>query len=171
MNKSVSFFLIAAILFSSLTACLKDQAAEPCKYDPCQLKAPAAEIQAVQTYLDTTGVTDAVQHCSGLFYKIVTPGTGVAPDPCINSIVARYRGSLTNGNVFDSGQFQQPVQLGGFIRGWVNGLPLIKQGGRMMLYVPPSLGYGSQARTDQNGVVLIPANSTLVFDVELVTVY
>lgn len=172
MNKLSVLLILAASL--SLSACLKDQApAEPCTYDPCEFKVSAAEIASVQAYLDSAGITGTTQHCSGLFYKIEAAGTGKTPHPCTSSIVARYKGMLANGNVFDSGQFQQPIPLGGgLIGGWVNGLPLIKEGGRIMLYVPPSLGYGSQPQYDRtNGSLKIPANSITIFDVELLTVF
>lgn len=169
MNR-FSILLILAVVFS-LAACFKDQSEpQPCVYDPCASK--ASDTAAVRAYLDSAGITGTTQHCSGLFYKIVAVGTGKSPDPCANNIIARYNGTLTNGNVFDSGQFQQPVPLNRLISGWVRGLPLIKEGGRIMLYVPPSLGYGDKAQYDPTtGALRIPANSITIFDVELLTVY
>jgi FKBP-type peptidyl-prolyl cis-trans isomerase FkpA len=76
-------------------------------------------------------------------------------------INVNYTGRLTNGTVFDQGTFPQPYKLYDLIRGWTSTLPLIKQGGRMRLFIPPSLGYGARA------IGSIPANSILVFDVEL----
>lgn len=168
MNRFSGLLIFAVILFC-LSACFKDSQPQPCTYDPCSYKAP--DTAAVRAYLDSAGITGATKHCSGLFYKIETIGTGNSPDPCINSIIARYKGTLINGNRFDSGQFQQPIPLSGLIAGWTNGLPLIKEGGRIHLYVPPSLGYGSQAQRDDAGNVVIPANSVTIFDVELLTVY
>lgn len=170
MNRFSSLLFFAVILFS-LSACLKDAEPQPCTYNPCTFKAPDIETAAVQAYLDSVGITGTTKHCSGLFYKIENTGTGKSPDPCTNSIIARYKGTLKNGNKFDSGQFQQPIPLSGLIAGWTNGLPLIKEGGRIHLYVPPSLGYGNQAQKDQAGNVVIPANSITIFDVELLTVY
>jgi FKBP-type peptidyl-prolyl cis-trans isomerase FkpA len=171
MNRFFSSFLFFAFVIS-FSACSKSEEVPPCTYDECAFKAPASEIVAMQAYLDSAGITGTTQHCSGLFYKIEASGTGKTPDPCLNSIVARYKGTLTNGTEFESGQFQQPIPLGGgLITGWVNGLPLIKESGRIILYVPPSLGYGSQIRRDAAGNVTIPANSITIFDVELLTVY
>jgi len=172
MRTFASFLFISAVALFAFSGCFKTPEPEPCVYNPCEYIAPATEIAAVKAYLDSSGITGTTQHCSGLFYKIETPGTGKTADPCTNSITARYKGTLTNGNRFDSGQFQQPVPLGGgLIAGWTNGVPLIKEGGRIMLYVPPSLGYGNQPRTDQAGNVVIPANSITIFDVELLAVY
>lgn len=155
---------VALIFFAG---CLKskDQGfSQQCNYDSCALKAPASEIQAVQQYLADSSLT-ATQHCSGLFYRIESEGTGVRPTPC-SYISVRYKGKLANGTVFDKSAdgavFSQ--YLGNLIRGWVNGLPYIKEGGKIHLYIPPTLGYGSQGNST------IPANSMLVFEVELVDV-
>jgi FKBP-type peptidyl-prolyl cis-trans isomerase FkpA len=154
--------LIASILMLFIfTGCLKSPSHE-CNYNACAVVAPASEIQAVQNYLSAHSIT-AVQHCSGVFYVIESQGTGVAPTAC-SFINANYTGKLTDGTVFDQGSFQQPYQLTGLIRGWTNTLPLINRGGKIHLYVPPTLGYGSQP------VGSIPANSILIFDIELTSV-
>ena len=157
--------VIYALVFVSLASgCLKKDSVDPCNYDPCSLVAPAAEIQAVKDYLAANNLTAAAQqHCSGVFYIIDAPGTGAAPGIC-SMVSATYIGKLTNGNEFERGSFQRPIQLGGLIRGWANTLPLIKQGGKIRLFIPPTLGYGSQA------VGSIPANSILIFDIDLTSV-
>lgn len=134
----------------------------PCAYDPCAQKASAAEIQSVQDFLTANGIT-AQQHCSGLFYRIDTEGTGASPGIC-SAVRITYEGRLTNGNVFESTTSPVAFNLYQLITGWKNGLPLIKAGGRIYLYIPPSLGYGSAA----NGS--IPANSILIFRVDLLEV-
>ena len=156
---------IALILFAG---CLKnndDQGFEQqCNYDSCAVKAPASEIQAVQQYLTDSSLT-ATQHCSGLFYRLETEGTGERPNPC-SYVTVKYKGKLTNGTVFDNTATGAAYSnyLANLIRGWVNGVPYVKEGGKIHLYIPPSLGYGSQ------GSSAIPANSILVFEVELVDV-
>ncbi len=157
----IKSFLFALVLFVSLSGCLKgsEGTEQNCDYNACSFVAPATEIAAVQTYLTDNSIT-ATQHCSGAFYIIDAAGSGATPNVC-SFINANYVGKLTNGTVFDQGTFQQPLQLGQLVRGWVNTIPLIKQGGKIRLYLPPSLGYGSQA----NGS--IPANSILIFDLEL----
>jgi FKBP-type peptidyl-prolyl cis-trans isomerase FkpA len=154
-------FLFALVLVAGLSGCLKgsEGTEENCNYDACAFVAPTSEIQSVQTYLTDNNIT-ATQHCSGAFYIIDVAGTGATPNIC-SFINASYVGKLTNGTVFDQGTFQQPLQLGKLVRGWINTIPLIKQGGKIRLFLPPSLGYGSQA----NGP--IPANSILIFDLEL----
>jgi len=69
--------------------------------------------------------------------------------------------------VFDQGTNQFLV-LGATILAWQKGIPLLKRGGEIKLYIPPSLGYGYTDLVDRNtNAVIIPANSTLLFDVKL----
>jgi len=152
-------FLLTIVLGLLFYSCKKSG----CDYDSCAYTAPSAEIQAVQTYLNNNSITGTTQHCSGLFYKIENSGTGNNPGACSN-VTVKYKGMLTNGTVFDQATTPVSFNLGMLITGWRNGLPLIKEGGKIILYTPPSLGYGSQA----NGS--IPANSILIFEVELIVV-
>lgn len=167
---SLSTVFASIFLF---TSCTKNESTstQTCTYDSSAVKAPAAEVLALQHYLDSAGIT-ATRHSSGLFYTMQSQGTGAAPNAC-QGVEVRYKGMLTNGQVFDSSSTPIPLLLSNVIYGWRNGIPLLKQGGKITLYIPPSLGYGDQTqydRTDPNKV-LIPANSNLIFDVELVTVY
>ena len=166
----MSVFVILAFSVFGFTSCLKDAEPQPCTYDSCALKAPAAEIAAVQAYLDSMNITGVNQHCSGLFYRIENPGTGIAPEAC-SAVNASYKGMLTNGTVFETQTTGINFTLSSVIRGWTNGLPLIKEGGRIHLYIPPTLGYGTQERRDQSGALVIPANSILIFEVNLARVY
>ena len=159
LKKIIYGFLIIA----SFSGCLKNSEMEnPCNYDPCAFQAPASEIQAVQDYLAANNI-NATEHCSGLFYAIETAGTGAAPGVCSN-ITVNYEGRLTNGNLFDASTAPITFNLSQVISGWKNGLPLVKAGGRINLYIPPSLAYGN---TNQGS---IPPNSILVFKVDLIAV-
>jgi FKBP-type peptidyl-prolyl cis-trans isomerase FkpA len=71
--------------------------------------------------------------------------------------------------VFDQ-ETNQLYTLGGLIAGWQQGLPLISKGGVIKLYIPPSLGYGNTAQDGKNGNVAIPANSILIFNIDLINV-
>lgn len=148
--------LSAVVFFGLLAGCSKNPS---CDYNECSIKAPDSEIQAVQSYLSSKGITNAVQHCSGLFYVVDNIGTGKHPNAC-SSVNVDYVGTLTNGNIFDQNTAIS-FGLDGVIPGWRNGIPQLRAGGEIHLYVPPTLGYGNQ----QAGS--IPPNSILVFDVKL----
>ena len=105
----------------------------------------------------------------GLEYWDIKTGTG--PEATAGkTVVVNYTGWLTNGKMFDSSVGRQPFtfHLGGgeVIKGWDEGVAGMKVGGKRQLRIPPDLAYGS--RGVGNG--LIPPNSTLVFDVELLGV-
>lgn len=164
--------LLTLTVAGALAGCLKSpEETRTCTYDECAVKAPATEIQGVKDYLAQNNIT-AVEHCSGLFYAIDSIGTGVSPTVC-SGVSVRYKGMLTNGNVFDSSNTStRPFALQDLVRGWINGLPKIKTGGGMRLYIPPTLGYGAQPVTNRTtGAVIIPANSILIFEVMLDAVY
>ena len=157
-------FPAALMAFLMLSSCLKEKNIV-CNYNDCGVVVPNAEIQAWQNYLAANSIT-AVQHCSGLFYRVEIPGTGQSPVTC-SYVSVRYKGYFTNGAVFDEATTAIPISLTQVIPGWKNGIPLLKTGGRIVLYVPPSLGYGNQDVRDQNGNIVIPANSYLIFEVNL----
>ena len=96
---------------------------------------------------------------------------GDGPAPKTGDMVSvHYTGTLLNGTKFDSsvdrGQpISLPIGVGQVIKGWDEGIMMLKQGGKAKLIIPPHLGYGSQGA---GGV--IPPNSWLVFDVELIKV-
>jgi peptidylprolyl isomerase len=106
---------------------------------------------------------------SGLRYQIINEGSGPHPKKGQN-ISVHYKGSLVNGNVFDSSYKRKepiefPVGAGHVIEGWDEGLLLLKEGTKAQFVIPPDLAYGDQ---EVGGV--IPANSILIFDLELMKV-
>jgi FKBP-type peptidyl-prolyl cis-trans isomerase FkpA len=168
MRKAIAAFFVIIILFVS---CYKNKVNNTnCDYDPCALKATAGEITQLQTYLTGAGITTATEHCSGMYYQIDSAGTDKTPSVC-SYVSVKYKGSLANGTVFDStAATPDSFNLISLIEGWKKGIPLIKKGGKIHLYIPPSLGYGSVDQKDSSGAVVIPANSILIFDIELVDV-
>jgi FKBP-type peptidyl-prolyl cis-trans isomerase FkpA/FKBP-type peptidyl-prolyl cis-trans isomerase FklB len=94
---------------------------------------------------------------------MVQEGKGKSPT-AKDVVKAHYKGTLITGEQFDSSYDRgQPAEfpVSGVIKGWTEALQLMKVGGKAKLFIPPDLGYGPTARPG------IPANSVLVFDVEL----
>ena len=107
---------------------------------------------------------DAKATGSGLYYVISVAGSGAQPNASSN-VTVKYKGTLTDGTVFDqSTSAGATFNLSGVIKGWQEGIPLFKKGGKGILLIPSALGYGDQATGK------IPAASVLIFDVELLDV-
>ncbi len=104
---------------------------------------------------------------SGLQYKILEPGEGASPG-LSDVATVHYRGTLIDGTQFDSSYDRgQPATfpVGGVIPGWTEALQLMKPGSKWQLFIPAQLAYGERGA----GQVIGP-NSTLLFDVELLSV-
>jgi FKBP-type peptidyl-prolyl cis-trans isomerase FklB len=104
---------------------------------------------------------------SGLEYKVVKEGTGAQPK-ATDMVTVNYRGTLIDGTEFDSSYKRgQPATfpLNGVIKGWTEGLQLMKAGSKYQFFVPSSLAYGERAVGPD-----IAPNATLIFEVELLEV-
>lgn len=104
---------------------------------------------------------------SGLQYKVIKMGTGAQP-AANDQVTVNYEGKLLDGKIFDSSfERKEPAtfQLSNVIRGWQEGLMLMKEGSSYELYIPSDLGYGDQGYPPD-----IPGGSTLIFKVDLVKV-
>lgn len=105
---------------------------------------------------------------SGLKYMVLEEGTGPKIQPN-DQVKVHYYGALTDGKMFDNsyqrGQaYDVKLGMGQVIKGWDEGIPLLKGGDKAVLFIPPGLAYGNQATGD------IPANAELIFYVEIVKV-
>ncbi len=120
----------------------------------------AAEITNVKNYLTLKGIT-ATQDSRGFFYQVIGPGYGTSFPTVASNVTVKYSGTLTDGTVFDSNATGVTFPLSNVILGWQYGVPLVKKGGVINLYLPPSLGYGCSATGG------IPSNSILIFTVEI----
>jgi FKBP-type peptidyl-prolyl cis-trans isomerase len=127
-----------------------------------------ANIKAGDAFLAANKAKDGVTTLpSGLQYKVITAGTG--PKPTANdTVVCNYRGTLIDGKEFDAsakhgGPASFPVS--GVIKGWTEALQLMPVGSKWQLFIPPDLAYGARGAGPDIG-----PNSTLVFDVELVSI-
>jgi FKBP-type peptidyl-prolyl cis-trans isomerase FklB len=127
----------------------------------------AANLKAGQDFLEQNktrpGVTET---SSGLQYEILTEGSGPKPS-ATSKVTCHYHGTLIDGTIFDSSvQRGQPATfpLNMVIKGWTEALQLMPTGSKWRLFLPPNLAYGDR----QTGAVIGP-NSTLIFDVELIS--
>ncbi len=161
MLKTLFFVLFITIVGVS---CLKSSE-RTCAYPVRTITAPQAEQDSIVAYLDSNNIV-AEHHPSGFYYKILNPGEGLDTMLLCSEILIDYKGQLKNGQVFDEAN-EAYLVLGALIEGWKKGLPLIKKGGEIILFIPPALGYGAEDYKNQNGVVVIPGNSMLIFNVKL----
>ena len=104
---------------------------------------------------------------SGLLYRVIEAGKGNVIKPT-DIVKVNYTGKLPDGKVFDSSvERGQPAEfrLNQVVKGWTEGLQLVKKGGKIELVLPPELAYG-----EQGAGVAIPPNATLYFEVEVLDV-
>jgi FKBP-type peptidyl-prolyl cis-trans isomerase len=102
---------------------------------------------------------------SGLQYKILKKGTGASPK-ATDTVKCQYRGTTIDGKEFDSSyERDEPAKfaLNRVIKGWTEGLQLMKEGGKWQFFVPAALGYGERG-AGQN----IGPNEVLIFEIELI---
>lgn len=134
-----------------------------------------ANIEAGKKYMDSIRNNKSVYTTStGLSYRCVRKGNGKHPSMHADEsgmkpdkVKVHYTGTLTNGKVFDSSvQRGQPITfaLDRVIPGWTEGVQLMDEGSKYMLYIPYNLAYGERQAGD------IPGGSTLIFEVELLEI-
>ena len=128
------------------------------------------EDELIQSYIKEKGLKDVQKTASGLYYMITKKGIG-ANIAKGDTAVMNYSGYLLNGQMFDSNidtskhhvePFKFKAGQGMVIRGWDEGVQLLNKGAKAKFIIPSTLGYGPRAMGND-----IPANSVLVFDVEL----
>jgi FKBP-type peptidyl-prolyl cis-trans isomerase FkpA len=121
------------------------------------------DTEIIEAYIAEKGL-DATTTGTGLYYVIIEEGTGDHP-VASSRVKVNYKGYFTNGNVFDQTSGGPVVfPLADLIKGWQEGIPLLKEGGSGTFLVPSGLGYGNK------DIGPIPANSVLVFEITLVEV-
>ncbi|MEI7802617.1 MAG: FKBP-type peptidyl-prolyl cis-trans isomerase [Bacteroidota bacterium] len=142
-----------------------------------QYDAKVAEMEAQKTAAASQpGINYMKDHnlngipmAGGMYYVVDKPGTGAQP-VAGKKVKVNYRGTLLDGTEFDSSlqpgrePFEFTLGQGQVIKGWDQGIPMFKVGGKGKLIIPPSMGYG------ENGQGKIPANSWLIFDIEVLGV-
>ena len=128
---------------------------------------PATPEAFLAANADQEGV---VTTASGLQYKVLQEGQGPKPSPR-DVVQVQYEGRLTNGETFDKSEAGQPAvfPVMGVVPGFAEAVQLMSRGGKLRIWLPPELAYGPDEKRDpQTGKVVIPANSVLEFDMELI---
>jgi FKBP-type peptidyl-prolyl cis-trans isomerase FkpA len=149
-----SRLLIITALALAFTSCEKDDA-------QAQL---TADVAIIEKYLSDNNLT-AEEYDLGLYIVTDNEGNGNRPNSTSNVLI-KYRGYLPNGIEFDeSWNTAANFNLSGTIEGWRKGIPQFKEGGRGTILMASYLGYG------KNAAGIIPANSVLIFDIDLIAVY
>ena len=118
-------------------------------------------------FLEINKSKDGVQEtASGLQYKVISEGQGASPKAS-DRVEVHYKGTLVNGNEFDSSYKRNATAQFGLnqvIPGWTEGLQLMKEGAVYEFYIPSRLAYG------ERNLPSIPSQSTLIFEVKLIKV-
>ena len=155
--KIKNLVMLFFIMMFTLASCIKGD-----DYDPT-VQAGLDDALIVKFIADKN--ITAIKHPSGIYYQILSSGSGSTTYSNSTIVTAKYTGRLLNGTVFDQ-TTTQPLSfpLGNVIVGWQIGVPLIKKGGKIRLLIPSGYGYGP------GGSGKIPSNSVLDFDIELVDV-
>jgi peptidyl-prolyl cis-trans isomerase A (cyclophilin A) len=126
----------------------------------------AAEAAAKEAAAKIMGYYKTVTE-SGLRYNVITQGTGAQPTPT-STVSVHYEGSFLDGKIFDSSiQRGEPIEfpLSNVIKGWTEGVSLMKEGSKYKFYIPYHLAYGERGYPGA-----IPPKSDLIFEVELLKV-
>ncbi len=151
-----TFLLLTAAVVFLFTGCSKDD--EPLSFD----EQFALDQQKIDDYLSENGITALTDPSSQMRYVVHNEGSG-SFGTLSETATVNYEGRLLSDDVFDFGEFIT-FDLNQLITGWQIGVPLIREGGSITLYIPSGYGFGnfeSQA---------IPSNSVLVFDIDLIEV-
>lgn len=131
------------------------------------MAASSSSILASPEYLKENSMREGVVVLSsGLQYEIMVEGSGAKPGPR-DVVTTHYHGTLIDGSVFDSSvERRAPASfpLDRVISGWTEGLQLMSVGSKWKFFIPPNLAYGDRR------IPGIPANSTLIFEVELLDI-
>jgi FKBP-type peptidyl-prolyl cis-trans isomerase FkpA len=151
------YFLLLSVVLIGIASCKKNTT-DSGSFDP--VKQAATDDALIKAYIAANNLT-ATKDTSGLYYSVVTPGTGAYPK-ATSTVNVNYTGKLLNGSVFaPTSPLTSP--LSGLIAGWQIGIPHINTGGRILLILPSALGYGNNSPGPG-----VPANAVLVFTIDLI---
>lgn len=180
MKLTLPALVLAGALLTAASGCdQKDKEAansaapvsQSAPLDSAPAASPAGNVSKVPDTTVIGGKTVNLKStASGLRYYDTKIGTGASPKTG-QTVSVQYTGTLLDGTKFDSSYdhggtpIDFPIGVGQVIKGWDEGVPPMKVGGKRRLVIPSDLAYGANPPTPT-----IPANATLVFDIELVAV-
>ena len=153
-----SFLFVVSTLF--LLSC--SQTTEPKRKTPTIPPASASEPSPTPSFNVGGGMQTTA---SGLQFEVLQRGSGTVSPKATDTVNVHYHGTLLDGSVFDSSvERGEPISfpLNGVIRGWTEGVQLMKVGDKVRFVIPPHLAYGMNSPSPK-----IPPMSTLVFEIQL----
>jgi len=128
----------------------------------------AKNLSEGKAFLTENGKKEGVKILSsGMQYKVLAEGSGKTPNKT-DTVMVHYSGSLINGTEIDSSYKRgkpQTFRVDSVIPGWTEALQLMKEGAKWQLFIPPELAYGEKGQAPR-----IPSNSTLIFEIELISI-
>ena len=165
--KGIPAFATVLALTLSSAAIAEEKADTKGSTEPKILKAEPAQV-APKGKPTLHMVGDTVVTTSGLKYIDIRPGTGGSPKVG-QTVSVHYVGTLLNGQKVDSSRDRNTpldftIGSPNIIKGWNEGIPMMKIGGLRKLIIPPDLAYGDKGRSR------VPPKATLVFEIELLSV-
>ncbi|WP_192823154.1 FKBP-type peptidyl-prolyl cis-trans isomerase [Rufibacter sp. LB8] len=155
-----------------LSSCEEENPYDPwASFDP--VAQTAKDDQLIQDYFKSRNLRDTVKTASGLYYKILSPGTTQQKPVAGDSVTVHYSGKFVENDqiVFDSSwkrgyPFKFKVGVGSVIKGWDEGLTYVEKGGRIRLFIPSQLAYGHVPGYGSS----IHPDACLIFEVELLDI-
>jgi peptidylprolyl isomerase len=152
-----------ALLFASLIA------AASCNSDVVGLEPPSDP--STETFAASLGVDIATmtRQDNGVYYKDLIVGTGGMVTDTAVTVNVTYAGYVKDGTLFDSGS-NVAITLSGVVPGFRSGLIGMKEGGKRKVVIPSELGYAGRSQRNSAGKIIIPRQSTLIFDITVLKV-
>ena len=169
--RAFKFILLAVCLIFIAKVHAKNDAAKTQEMEQQEMEKIAMKnLEEEQKFLAENKTKEGViETPSGLQYKFISEGNGPVAT-AMDTVEVNYIGTLLDGTKFDSSYdkgktFMARMSSTGLIKGWAEGLQLVPEGSKIILYIPSKLAYGNRARGP-----VIQANSTLVFEIDVIKV-
>lgn len=156
--KQIKYLVLFVAIAAGFTACKRESFDAKAQF--------AADTTAIRNYITTNNIPNVKKDKYGVFYQIITTGSGNTVFTGNTQVTVDYSGKVLGGSSNFDSSAGKPVQfkLGGLIAGWQIGIPYIQKGGEIRLFIPSEFGYAN------NGQPGIPANSVLDFTIKLTDV-